>query len=75
MSRSYRTANTPHLCYNQNENDVFSEVVNRLHQGLFRLVRKFQEANISFVMSVCVAVPLAIRVEQLNSHRTNFHKM
>jgi hypothetical protein len=75
ISSSYLAENTLHLCHNKNENDVLSEVVNRLHPGLSRRVRKFREATISFVMFVCLSVAVSIRVEQLNSQRTNFHEI
>ena len=36
---------------------------------------KLRKATIIFVMSVCLSARLSIRMEQLGSHRTDFHEI
>jgi hypothetical protein len=40
-----------------------------------RAFAKLQRDTISFVMSVCLSVCLSVRLEQLDSHWTDFHEI
>jgi hypothetical protein len=57
-------------------NEAYSRVrVGKHLPGIFDAFVKLRKATISFVMTVCLSVPLSVHMKKLGSHWTDFHEI